>query len=100
MQYLRHIHTKILFMAYLKFNQLISCILFDNFSLNLMRSSKLFILNSIFFICFKNMDNHKAPLPLGSVYTFSESRTGNWHSDLPPRLLQHMAIRHKIEKRK
>lgn len=96
MQYLRHIHAKILFMVYLKFNQLISCILFENFGLNLTWISKLFIPNSIFFICFKKMDNNKAPLPLGSAYTFSESRTRCWLSDLPPGLHQYMAIRHKI----
>lgn len=60
MQYLRHIHAKILFMVYLKFNQLISCILFENFGLNLTWISKLFIPNSIFFICFKKMDNNKS----------------------------------------
>lgn len=64
MQYLRHIHAKILFMVLPeKFNQLISCILFENFGLNLTWISKLFIPNSIFFICFKKMDNNKAPLP-------------------------------------
>lgn len=42
------------------------------------------------------MDNNKAPLPLGLAYTSSESRTRCWLSDLPPGLLQYMAIKHKI----